>query len=127
MYTVQDSAPYKRVKRTIARYTAHFVFIERSLLNHTFSFNLPNAWDALDLRSCSSASSRLLDAIVEPSYLNSLTVARSSPSILMCWWALPLPGDGWNIASVFLMLICRPYALAVVAKRVTISCMSWCV
>ena len=62
------------LERTRVQYTAHLVFMERSLLNLTYFLSLPKTLEAFAGCVSSSVSSLLLLATVEPRYLNSFTL-----------------------------------------------------
>ena len=80
LYTIQVSAPYRRVKRTMLQYTAHSVFKERFLLSQTHFPSSPKALKTFDVHVSSRASSLLI--IVKPRYLNLFTWVITWPFVM---------------------------------------------
>ena len=73
-FVYRPSSLYKMVERTMARYTSHLVFIERSFFRQTRFFSPPKALKTFDILVTSSVSSLLLLATVEPKYLDLFTL-----------------------------------------------------
>ena len=118
LYTIQVSALYRMVERTIEQYIARLVFIEMSLLSQTRFLSLLKALEAFDVCVSSSASSQLLVTVV-PRYLN-IFILVNTGSLSVCLGQC----DEFQV-KVSSWLIFSPNAFKDLEKWLIISRASW--
>ena len=99
---------YRSVVITAARYTLILVSSVMPRRFHKFFLSLRNADLALaNLTSTSSSMTTFLESVL-PRQVNLSTAFKRSPLMVMLVSIYVLPGAGWCINSVFLMLIVGP-------------------
>ena len=107
LYTVQASAPYRRVDSTIARYILPLTRMDTWWLFQSLWRSRPKDALALAILLCISSSMHPSLDIVLPREVNSITEFNLFPSTMISSSRV-LVELGWYSTSVFLMLIFRP-------------------
>ena len=118
LYTVQASAPYRRVDNTIARYILPLTRMDTWWLFQSLWHSRPKDALALAILPGISSSMHPLLIIVLPRLVNS---EQSLACFHQPWVFVEL---GWYSISVFLMLIFRPNFFDISEKASTIFCIS---
>ena len=123
LYTVQASAPYRRVDSTIARYILPLTRMDTWWLFQSLWRSRPKDALALAILLCISSSMHPSLDIVLPRYVNSRTDFSLFPSTMISSSRVLVELD-WYSTSVFLMLIFRPNFFDALEKASTIFCIS---